>query len=106
MVNDYTSVMITKLDVLDQLKEIKIGVEYTLDGKKLEAFPSDLTNLAKVQVEYETLPGWQTDITKCKTWADLPENAKKYVQRIEDLMGCPVEWVGVGPERESTFKKE
>ncbi len=105
MVNDYSSVMITKLDVLDQLKEIKIGVSYLLDGKKLDAFPSDLGNLAKVQVEYETLPGWQTDITKCKSWADLPENAKKYVERIEQLMGCPVEWVGVGPERESTFKK-
>ncbi|KAJ3113097.1 hypothetical protein HK098_007830 [Nowakowskiella sp. JEL0407] len=105
MINGYDSLNITKLDVLDQLEEIKIGVEYLIDGKKIDSFPSDLTVLSKVEVRYESFPGWKTDISKCREYSELPENARKYVERIEELVGAPVEWIGVGPDRDAMIRK-
>lgn len=104
-INGYTSLNITKLDVLDTFKEIKVGVAYYYNGKKLSSFPEDLNKLAKVEVEYETLPGWDQDITKIKNYDDLPENAKKYLKYIEDFLNVPIQWVGVGPARDSMLKK-
>lgn len=106
LINGYTSLNITKLDVLDTFKEIPIGISYSLKGEKLDLFPEDLTTLGKVDVEYVTLPGWDQDITKIKSYADLPENAKKYLKYIEDFVGVPVEWVGTGPSRESMLHRE
>ncbi|KAF9432477.1 phosphoribosylaminoimidazole carboxylase ade2 [Entomortierella beljakovae] len=100
MINGYTSLNITKLDVLDQLDEIKIGVAYKVDGKTLEGFPANLALLEKVEVVYETLPGWKTDISKCRTFDQLPLNAQKYIRRIEEIGGVPIEWIGVGVDRE------
>jgi adenylosuccinate synthase len=57
--------------------------------------------LEKVEVEYETMPGWMTDISKCKNMEELPVNAVKYIQRIEQVLGTKVEWIGVGPERDA-----
>lgn len=105
MVNGYDCLNLTKLDVLDQLPEIKIGVKYLVDGKVLEGFPADLHVLEKVEVEYVTLPGWNTPITECTSYDALPENAKKYVEFIEAFIGVPVEWIGVGPGRESMLRK-
>lgn len=87
MINDYTSLNLTKLDVLDSLEEIKIGVKYKHGGKELDTFPADLTILGEVEVEYETLPGWKADITKCRSFDQLPLNARKYVERVEELVG-------------------
>lgn len=101
LINGYTSLNITKLDVLDTFKEIPIGISYSLNGKKLDLFPEDLTTLGKVEVEYVTLPGWNQDITKITDYEALPENAKKYLKYIEDFVGVPVEWVGTGPSRDS-----
>ncbi|KAG0205458.1 phosphoribosylaminoimidazole carboxylase ade2 [Mortierella sp. NVP41] len=100
IINGYTSLNITKLDILDQLEEIKIGVAYKVDGKVLEGFPANLSLLENVEVVYETLPGWKTDISKCRTFEDLPVNAQKYIHRIEDICGVPVEWIGVGVDRD------
>ncbi|KAJ1564514.1 hypothetical protein HK096_007608 [Nowakowskiella sp. JEL0078] len=102
MINGYDSINLTKLDVLDQLDEIKIGVEYLYEGKVLD---TDLNVLSKVSVRYEVFPGWKTDITSCRKFEDLPENAKKYIIRVEKLIGVPVEWIGVGPGREAMVKK-
>lgn len=63
--------------------------------------PADLEILAQVVVEYETLPGWNQPITECRTFASLPENAQKYIKRVEELVGVPVEWIGVGPSRDA-----
>lgn len=101
MINGYTSINVTKLDVLDDLDEIKIGVAYKHNGKELDSFPADLDLLSQVEVIYETLPGWKTDISKCRTWDELPENAKAYIQRIEGLVEVKVEWIGVGPGRDA-----
>ena len=106
LINGYTSLNITKLDVLDKFKEIKVGVAYKLNGKELKSFPEDLIDLAKVEVIYETLPGWETDITKIKNYDDLPENAKKYLTFIEDYLQVPIQWVGTGPARDSMLVKK
>jgi len=107
LVNNYTSINITKLDVLNDLDEIDIGTYYTVDGKKLPhgMMPSTLAQLKKVEVVYETVPGWKSDITKCKSWESLPENAKAYIRRIEELTNLPVSWIGVGPDREQMLRR-
>lgn len=89
MINGYDSLNITKLDILDTLPVIKVAVAYKLNGERLESFPADLNVLEKIEVEYVDLPGWQTDITKCRTWEELPENAKKYIEFIEKEVGVP-----------------
>ncbi|CAN6613779.1 adenylosuccinate synthetase [Trichomonascus vanleenenianus] len=105
LINGYTSLNITKLDVLDQLPELKVAVAYKHNGKTLDLFPEDLRVVEQVEVVYETLPGWSEDISKCKTYDELPENAKKYVEYIEEFVGVPVEWIGVGPGRDAMLTK-
>jgi adenylosuccinate synthase len=104
MINGYTALNLTKLDVLNDLNEVKIGVRYVRGGKALESFPADLGVLSEVTVEYETLPGWKSDISKCRSWAELPVNAQKYIRRIEEFMGVKIKWVGVGPSRDATIQ--
>lgn len=113
------SLNLTKLDVLDTLDEIKIAVAYQYKGKTLDSFPADLNILAQVEVVYETLPGWKSDISKCKTFQELPVNAQKYVERIEQFLGVygkvleyfllnkllVVEWIGVGPGRDAMIHR-
>lgn len=105
-INGYTSLNVTKLDVLDTFKTIPVGVSYSINGKKLESFPEDLMTLGKVDVEYVNFPGWNQDITKITKYEDLPDNAKNYLKFIEDFVGVPVEWVGTGPGRESMLHKD
>merc|ERR1712194_110548 len=100
-INGYTSINLTKLDVLSGLKEIPLGVAYKQkkNGEYLDTMPACLRNLKDVEVEYEVMPGWDEDISLCRTFEDLPENCKKYVLRIEDIVGVPIRWIGVGPNR-------
>lgn len=104
MVNNLTSLMITKLDVLDSFDEIPVCVGYTYQGKSLAAFPADMSVLTNVQCEYVVLPGWNTSIAHCRTFEDLPANAQKYLRFIEDYLEVPIQWVGVGPERDATVR--
>ncbi|OSX65645.1 hypothetical protein POSPLADRAFT_1167927 [Postia placenta MAD-698-R-SB12] len=106
LINGYDSLNLTKLDILDDLEEIKVAVKYLVDEKELPGFPADLGVLARVDVVYVTLPGWKTSITSATTFEELPDNCKKYVGFIEEFLGVPIEWVGVGPGRESMLKKE
>ncbi|MDF2378969.1 MAG: adenylosuccinate synthase [Candidatus Gracilibacteria bacterium] len=105
MINNFTYLNVTKLDVLDELEELKIGTSYSYKGEKLTSFPSNLEVLANVEVEYETMPGWKTDITKCRTFEDLPQEAQNYVLRIEELVGAKVRWIGVGPQRDEMIER-
>lgn len=105
LINGYDSINLTKLDILDQIPEIKVAVKYRVDGEELEGFPADLELLAKVEVEYVTLPGWMTSIEKATTYDELPENCKKYIAFIEQYLSIPVEWIGVGPGRQHMIKK-
>ncbi|RDB23062.1 Adenylosuccinate synthetase 1 [Hypsizygus marmoreus] len=106
LINGYDSFNLTKLDVLDLLPEISVGVRYLVNGKEITGFPADLDLLARVEVEYVTLPGWETPITEIRSYDALPENCKKYVEFIEQFFGVPVEWIGVGPGRESMLGKK
>lgn len=80
---------ITKLDILDDLEEIKIATAYKYNGKRLESFPANINVLEKVEVEYETFKGWKTSISKCRTFDSLPENAKIYLKFIENFLQVP-----------------
>jgi len=106
LINGYDALNLTKLDILDQISEIKIGVKYTVNGKELAGFPADLDLLAQVQVEYVTLPGWNESIESTTQYDKLPENCKKYIQFIEEFLKVPVEWIGLGPGRENMIKKD
>ena len=106
LINGYTSLNITKLDVLDKFKEIEVGVAYKLNGKELPSFPEDLIDLAKVEVVYKKFPGREQDITGIKKYEDLPENAKNYLKFIEDYLQVPIQWVGTGPARDSMLEKK
>jgi len=105
MLNDYTAVCVTKLDVLSGLDELKMAVEYRIDGKAIPTWPANLENLAKVEVIYETMPGWKEDITAARSFEELPEAAQNYINRIESTMGCRVQWIGVGPGRDSMINR-
>jgi len=99
-INGYTSLNLTKLDVLSGLKEIPLGVAYkSRDGKYLDTMPACLKQLKDVEVEYEVMPGWKEDISKCRKFEDLPLNCQRYVLRIEEICGVPIRWIGVGPNR-------
>jgi adenylosuccinate synthase len=99
-VNGLTALAVTKLDVLDSLPEIGIGLEYcTPEGGCTRDFPADTDALARVTPTYEMLPGWQTDISACRTLADLPRNARAYLDRIQELTRTPIRWVSVGTRR-------
>ena len=105
MINGYTAINLTKLDVLSGLEEIKVGVSYVLNGEKLPGFPSSLRIMEKVDVQYETLQGWREDITGCRSFEDLPRNARNYISYIEKKLDCPVWWIGVGPARDATIDR-
>lgn len=100
MINGFSSLNLTKLDVLDDLDEIKVAEKYFLDGKQIHSLPARLEDLARVELEYRTLPGWKTTISHATTWDDLPENAQNYILHLEELLGCPIKYVGVGPRRD------
>jgi len=99
LINGFTSINLTKVDVLTGLTEVKIGKGYKYKGKYLSTMPANLTILSDVEVEYESLPGWTEDISSCKTFEELPENCQKYILRVQELIGVPIRWIGVGPNR-------
>ncbi|KAJ4478157.1 Adenylosuccinate synthetase [Lentinula aciculospora] len=105
LINGYDSLNLTKLDVLDDLDEIQIGVKYLVDGKELPGFPADLDVLDQVQVEYVTLPGWKSPIASVTNYQELPRNCREYIEYIESFLKVPVRWIGVGPGRESMITK-
>ncbi|KAK3717738.1 Adenylosuccinate synthase [Vermiconidia calcicola] len=100
-INWYDALNLTKLDVLDSFKEIKVATAYQHNGQQLPSFPADLDILENMEVEYDTLPGWESSTVGLKTWDELPENAKKYVHYIEEFVGVKVKYIGTGPGRES-----
>ena len=102
-INGLSSIAVTRLDILDQLEEIRICTHYLRNGERVDHFPADLNVLAECVPVYETLPGWQTDATKCRTYDSLPDKAKSYLTRISELSGVKITIVSVGPDREETI---
>ncbi|MCD4720601.1 MAG: adenylosuccinate synthase [Desulfobacula sp.] len=104
--NSLTGLTITKLDVLDDLEEIKICTGYEHNGTIIRDFPPEIKILHECTPVYENHPGWNQDISGITEFNDLPENAKKYLARIEELANVKIKIVSVGPEREATIIKE
>jgi adenylosuccinate synthase len=102
-INGLTGIALTKLDVLSEFDTIKVCTGYTYQGKALETLPAALEIFENCQPVYEELPGWKTDITGARSFADLPEKAQAYVRRLEELAGCPIVMVSVGPRRDQTI---
>ena len=98
-----TGIALTKLDVLDTFKEIKICVGYKINKTIIKKVPESYTDMEKIKPIYETLKGWQKSTQKCKSFSDLPLNAKKYIKRIEKLIECPVSMISTSPERNDTI---
>ncbi|MDR3640993.1 MAG: adenylosuccinate synthase [Humidesulfovibrio sp.] len=103
--NGPTELAVTKLDVLSGLKELKICVAYDYKGQRMAYPPQEENAMAHVTPVFETLPGWDEDICAVTAWNDLPVNARKYLERLEELSGVPVGLVSVGPDRKQTFPR-
>ncbi|MDX3611225.1 adenylosuccinate synthetase, partial [Streptomyces sp. FL06-04B] len=103
-VNGLTDFFLTKLDVLTGWERIPVCVAYEIDGKRVEELPYNQTDFHHAKPIYETLPGWSEDITKAKTFSDLPKNAQGYVKALEEMSGAPISAIGVGPGRTETIE--
>jgi adenylosuccinate synthase len=101
-INGLDELALTKLDVLSGLERLKVAVAYERDGERTEYFPIEfgVEELARWEPVYEELPGWAEDITEARSREDLPTAAREYVKRIEEWVGVPITFIGVGPERE------
>jgi adenylosuccinate synthase len=102
-INGVSGICLTKLDVLDGLETIKICTSYQIDGKTTTELPQNIEDYAKITPEYITMPGWQTSIVGVNNFDNLPTNAKKYIQKIEELSGLKVDILSTGPDREQTL---
>ncbi len=103
-VSGLTSLVITKIDTLAGLDKIKMCVGYEFEGKVIDYFPASLEDLAKCKPIYEEFEGWGEEIKDAKTFDELPENAKKYLNRIEELTGVEISIVSIGPKRSETIE--
>ena len=99
LINGFTSINLTKIDVLTGLPNVKLGKAYKYKGEYLDGMPANLQVLDNVEVEYEVMPGWTQDISNCRSFEELPENCQKYILRVQELLGIPIRWIGVGPSR-------
>lgn len=105
-VNGFSYVSLMLLDILSNLKEIKVCVGYKLNGKEIDYYPANLDELGEVQPIYKTFSSWNEDITGCRTFSELPENAKNYVKFIEDFLDVKACLISVGPSKEQTIITE
>lgn len=102
-IGGFTHLSLNSLDVLSGLPTLKIAVGYELDGKRIDHYPASLSEVRRAKPVYEELPGWDEDITDIKSRDALPENAQKYLKRVEELIGVPLYTFAVGPSNEQTI---
>jgi adenylosuccinate synthase len=102
-INGLDCLAITKLDVLDELEEIKVCVAYEIDGEICNHFPTNASHFANCKPVFQTLPGWQQSTTGCRSLSDLPEKALNYLKYMAELMKVPIAIVSVGPSRDQTI---
>ena len=105
-INGLDALALTKLDVLDGLDRIEICTAYRCGARTLTEFPSDLSQLAACQPVYESMPGWDAPTRGAKRFSDLPENARRYIARLEQVSGVPAAIVSTGSDREDTILRE
>ncbi len=99
-VNGLTDIVLTKLDVLTGLKEIPLCVAYDVDGERRDDMPTDQSEFAAAKPIYESMPGWDEDISQIHDFNDLPKTCQDYVKRLEELSGCRISVIGTGPQRD------
>jgi adenylosuccinate synthase len=99
------SVAMMHLDTLAGLEELNICREYIINGRKTTFFPANTDKLSRVNAVYETVPGWDEDLSNVNDFHDLPRNAQNYIRRIEELIGRPIKLIGVGPKRSQTISR-
>ena len=102
-ISGINGIALTKLDVLDELDEIKMCVEYDLNGKKIDYLPASAEDQIKITPVYRTFPGWKKSTKGIKNMQDLPDEAKKYIYAVEDFIGAKISSVSTSPEREDTI---
>ncbi|SFI22564.1 Adenylosuccinate synthetase [Tindallia magadiensis] len=105
-VNGLTGITLMLMDVLDQFDEIQICTAYEIEGEETQDFPANLEKLAQCRPVYRKLKGWKTDITGIQDYEDLPQEAKAYVEAVEEITGVPVKMISVGPDRDQTIVRE
>ncbi|MEY4427934.1 MAG: hypothetical protein RLZZ182_623, partial [Pseudomonadota bacterium] len=103
LINGVSGLCITKLDVLDGLKEINVCVGYMLNGERVDILPLDADEIVACQPIYETFPGWEGTTFGVTDWNALPENARAYLKRVEAYIGAPIDMVSTGPDRDHTI---
>ena len=101
--NGLSGLCITKLDVLDGLAEIKVCVGYVLDGRSLDVLPLDADEVAACEPQYESFAGWNQTTAGLTEWDQLPLNARRYLERVQSLIGTPIDIVSTGPDRDHTI---
>jgi adenylosuccinate synthase len=105
IVNGVTSLAINKLDVLSGLAELPVATAWRIDGKLTREFPMTLDEVARAEPVYEVLPGFREDVTGCREFGELPDAARRYVERVEALVEVPVDLISVGPGRDATIAR-
>lgn len=103
-VNGLTGLAVTKLDVLDSFSEIPVGTEYRIDGELSGELPAEVERLERVEPVYEVLPGWKKSTEGARRMADLPPQARAYLDRLQDLAGAPIRYVSVGTRRDQIIE--
>ena len=104
MLSGVNKLVVTKLDVLDEFDEIAVCTAYEIDGVRTTEFPAAVEDLEKVKPVYEMMPGWKTPLDAVTSPEGLPENARKYLARMAELIGAEIEIISVGPRRDQTFR--
>lgn len=100
-VNAFDGIALTRLDILTGFEEVRLATAYQLNGEEIHHFPTVSETLSQCTPIYESLPGWTEPLGEARAWSDLPQNARSYVRRIEELLETPVQLIGVGAEREA-----
>lgn len=106
MINGFTEIALTKLDVLNNIDEIKFCTGYKINGKTLKSFPADLATLDKAEPDYKTVPGWNKSLSGIRKYEDLPEEAHNYFKNIEDYVGAKIRIISLSPDRKDTIVRE
>ena len=106
LINGFTSLVLTRLDVLDGFPTIKMCMGYKVDGEVIDHFPSSIALLERCQPVYEELPGWDMPTASATHMSQLPAEAVAYIRRIEEVVGCPIHLISTGPKRWETILKK